>query len=339
MQCQIKNWLVFGPGAHKDGSAFYSPNRCRQIADNFARFSKRLPVPLRLGHDRSQRFAKSLGFGNIGTVTRLTAMSDGSLVADVEGVPLEIAQEINAGRLNSGSVELLDGVRDPDNAAVKIPGDLLTGLALLGEERPSVWNYNADVADRSRPRATFADGRPVPPATSAGRWLTAMADVVKGESDGRYSALAFSASYQAQSVRFSSLKPLTPGGSAMPAAAGYAPPGAPAAPPQQFADLTPEAVKAALEAAGCTPDVIAKVMQMIAGGAAPSTEMLSDAADLADAEREVAEKRQAFASKYAGGGYGTRPLSAFQRAMLHPDGVLARNSPALARRLRERGAV
>jgi hypothetical protein len=168
--CAIRRWRVFGPGFHK--GELYSPERCRQIAANFARLAGVLTPAGKLGHDRSQRLLASLGFPNVGTVTRCEADADGVIDLDLDGVPAEIGGEVSAGRLNSGSVELRRAVPDPADPARALPGDVLVAVALLGEEQPAVPGF-------SPPRATFPDGTEVPPSPTAAPWLAAMAGVVR----------------------------------------------------------------------------------------------------------------------------------------------------------------
>lgn len=161
---------MFGPGFHR--GQYYSPSDCRQIAANFARLVGVLTPTVKLGHDREQRLKVSTGFPNLGRVTRCECGPDGVIVLDLDGVPPEIAGKINSGQLNSGSIELKAGVPDPTDPAKKLPGDVLTAVALLGEEQPAIPGF-------APPRAVFADGTEVPADHRAAPWLKAMADVVR----------------------------------------------------------------------------------------------------------------------------------------------------------------
>ena len=174
--CELRGWVVFRPGAHKAG-AFYSPADVRRIAANFARLSAgpdEAAVPLvvkaAIGHDRRQRYAHSLGFPRLGRVAACRLRPDGAVAVDVTGVPTPVGAAVNAGLFDSGSVELADGFPDPADPARTVPGPVLTGVALLGEEQPAVKGFPP-------PRAVFADGSPVPPVADAAPWLAALAGV------------------------------------------------------------------------------------------------------------------------------------------------------------------
>jgi hypothetical protein len=167
--CEVRDWPIFGPGHHK--GELYTPERCRRMAANFARLRGVLVPTVKIGHDRHQRLAKSLGFVNAGRFAGVTCDAGGTIRLTLTGIPTRVGAQVNAGWLNSGSVELKSAVPDPADPAKKIPGDVIVGVALLGEEQPALPGYAA-------PRAVFADGAEVPPAEDADDWLTAMADVV-----------------------------------------------------------------------------------------------------------------------------------------------------------------
>lgn len=176
--CSVKNWVVFAPGYWKGD--LYVPQRCEQIAVNFDRLASEEghTVPYaKIGHDKQQRFSKSLGFTNVGAVTRCQCLPGGYLEIDVSNVPTEVGGEINAGRLCGGSVELKSHERDPQDAAKEVPGDVLTGVSFLGEEQPAVRAFPPELRARAKPHATFPDGSAVPANPSPARWLNAMADV------------------------------------------------------------------------------------------------------------------------------------------------------------------
>lgn len=188
----VRGWKVFGPGLHK--GELYSPARCRQIAANFAALRGFVTPTVKVGHDKSQRLAKSLGFPNAGTVPVCVADEAGVVTLDLAALPPEVAAKINAGQLNSGSIELKENVPDPRDPAKRIPGDVLVAVALLGEEQPAVPGF-------APPRATYADGTEVEPDHSAAEWLTAMADVAKAMSAefadaDRGTVICFSEMYQ-----------------------------------------------------------------------------------------------------------------------------------------------
>lgn len=207
--CEIRDWACFAPGIYKQTGEYFSPADVKAIGDNFATYSANnnpsLPVTLKLGHDRLQRYAKSLGFPSLGSVVSAHTEPDGVFVADrITGIPRIVGSAINSGLLKSGSIELppKGAWRPPDDPAADIKGDVLSGIALLGEELPAVPGFPP-------PSAVFADGSPVPPLTDAETlwWLEHMAKLAepagnaadKDESDGG------DATYAARSLCFSAL--------------------------------------------------------------------------------------------------------------------------------------
>ena len=230
---------MFGPGFWKGD--LYTPQRNEQVVRNYARLATKLrhTVPFaKLGHDKQQRFALSLGFTNVGSVTRCDGVPGypGYFEIDVDNVPTEVGGEINAGRLCGGSVELKSHERDPEDASKEVPGDVLTGISFLGEEQPAVRSFPPELRARSVPRATFADGAPVPANPSPARWLEAMADVTRqmaaeyrGEFVPERRAVRIKGrEFSAKTVCFSDFDPngpppMTPEKEAALAAAGFTP--------------------------------------------------------------------------------------------------------------------
>lgn len=153
--CNLLRWQVFHKGFHK--GTLYTADKVRRIAANFARLRGHLDPKMGLGHDRAQRLAASLGLPNVGRVTAAEATADGDLYLDVRNVPTWVGAKVNAGRYDDGSVELKPSYPDPADPAKAIPGPVLDGLALLGEEQPAVKGCPP-------PRATFDDGTEVPPS-------------------------------------------------------------------------------------------------------------------------------------------------------------------------------
>lgn len=251
--CSVKGLLAFGPGTQK--GELYSPERSGRVPDNFKRLPGTIPL-VKIGHDKQQRFAQSLGFPNVGRVTACEPVEGypGHWTVDADGIPTEVGGEINAGRLCGSSVEL-NKQRLPEDQSITLE-PVLTGISFLGEEQPAVRNFPAELRDRAKPIATFADGSRVPPNRDPSRWLNAMADVTKamaaeygGEFIPERPALRLCGHEYAASVAcFSDFNP----GNAM----------------------TPE-LQAALDAAKCTPEMMAKIAAIIAeggGGAAPVVE-------------------------------------------------------------------
>lgn len=202
--CEILGWPIFAPGVYKQSGEYFSPADVKRIADNFTRYSTGDNPPLRplikLGHHRDQRYAQSLGFPSLGQIVaaHLDPDSRAFIIDRAVGIPRIIGSAINSGRLVSGSVELPPkGVwRPPDDPAADIEGDILSGVALLGEEMPGVPGFDA-------PRAVFADGTPVPPLTDEEEiwWLEHMAPVLAEPSDGAGNAA--SEDYSARTLCFS----------------------------------------------------------------------------------------------------------------------------------------
>lgn len=150
--CNVLGWKVFKPGFWKGD--YYSAADCKRTVDNFQKYSTGdeayVKAKAKLGHDDEQRLANSLGLPNQGRIVDCRPTEDGGFEIDISGVPTATGQEINAGRLNDGSVELEWDVPDPSDPQKTIPGPVLTGVAFLGEEQPGVKGLPA-------PRATFSE--------------------------------------------------------------------------------------------------------------------------------------------------------------------------------------
>lgn len=150
--CNVLGWKVFKPGFWKGN--YYSAADCKRVVENFQKYSTGdeayVKAKAKLGHDDEQRLANSLGLPNQGWITDCRPSEDGGFEIDIQGVPTATGQEINAGRLNDGSVELEWDVPDPSDPRKTIPGPVLTAIAFLGEEQPGVKGLPA-------PRATFSE--------------------------------------------------------------------------------------------------------------------------------------------------------------------------------------
>jgi hypothetical protein len=138
--CRVLAWKVFKPGFHK--GQYYSANECKRTVENFAKLSAGddayLKAKAKLGHDDEQRLANSIGMPSMGRITACRLTPDGGFEIDIEGVPVKIGEEINAGRINDGSVELNWDVPDPQDPTKFVDGPVLTAIAFLGEEKPGV---------------------------------------------------------------------------------------------------------------------------------------------------------------------------------------------------------
>lgn len=204
--CEIRNWVVFGPGWHK-GRFYYSPADIRRMAANFARLSTgsapHVEVTAKIGHDPEQRFARSLGFPALGRVILAGLSPKGMfIIRRLAQVPVDVGAAVNAGLLRSGSVELIDDLPDPRDASTNIPGPILTGVALLGEEPPALKGL-------TRPVAVYPDGTPVPPSTNLGPWVRAMAQVAAAVPHQPTFATRDGRTYASHTIAFSEM--FTPG--------------------------------------------------------------------------------------------------------------------------------
>jgi len=137
---KITGWKVFKPGFWKGD--YYSAADCKRVVENFQKYSTGeapyIKPKTKLGHDDEQRLANSLGLPNQGPVVGCRLTEDGGFELDIDGVPVPTGKEIEAGRINDGSVELDWNVPDPTDPQKVIPGPVLMGIAFLGEEHPGV---------------------------------------------------------------------------------------------------------------------------------------------------------------------------------------------------------
>lgn len=254
-RCYMRGWIAFGPG-YWNGS-LYSRAECAEMGANFRHLSsgpKPALVPkVKIGHDAEQQLAErlkaSLGFPALGTVTGLHVSPDGLCAFDLE-LPAQIGALCNGGVFNDCSIELAPPLPDPQHPTRKLY-PVLTALSLLGEEQPAVpLRY-------PMPRAVYADGTEVPAASDLTPLAQAMAQVARTFSakprpaQGR---LEFNGRTFATAVLcFSAMHPLTPKG-----------------PP-----MTPEQ-KAALQAAGFTPEQIAAMEGALANPNPPAPPVPGD---------------------------------------------------------------
>lgn len=237
--CEIRDWVVFGPGYWR--GSLYTPADCDRVPVNFRKLLGYVNPVVKLGHDREQhlteRLKRSLGFLNLGDFSDVRSVGGGKFAVTLVNVPTAVGAEINAGRIRSGSVELIPHVADPDDPAKTIRGPIITGLALLGEEHPAVKGLGAI------PRAVFADGTPVPPSGDPTRWLEAMTDVAK--------MAAFSDAFENRPQTY------TVGGVEYPVfAVGFSE-------YEPMGGITPEF----LQSLGLSPDIISQIMAKEGGGA------------------------------------------------------------------------
>src|SRR6185503_7829154 len=196
--CEIRDWHIFAPGVHKDTGEYFSPAAVEKIANNFGKYGV---VPgLKIGHDRMQRYAASLGFPSPGTIVgiHVDPQTHVMTIDRIVNVPVKLGAAINAGLFPGGSIELAppNVVRDPEDPSREIDGDVLMGVALLGEELPAVPGFSA-------PRAVFADGSEVPPLEDTSDFFTAMAQFAGIESED---ASDHSSAYASRCIAFSAME-------------------------------------------------------------------------------------------------------------------------------------
>jgi hypothetical protein len=207
--CEIRDWTVFRPGYHKGD--LYTPADVQRLAENFAALSSGeqpylTPVG-KIGHDKHQRLSQSLGFLNVGRIVDAGLDDAGNFVIRrMVDVPALVGGEINAGHINSGSVELASSCPDPSDPSKTIRGPILTGVAFLGEEQPAVKGF-------APPRAVYPDGSEVPPSTNPAPWLQAMADVARfsaeyADADADDCVVIGGRLCPVQTIRFSEMTPM-----------------------------------------------------------------------------------------------------------------------------------
>ncbi len=166
--CEFRGWTLFTPGVWSSKTwptREYGPDFTAAMGANFWRFLDFLRPVLKLGHDSDQRLARSMGFPCVGWLVGPVLLPGGRLVATAKGVPLEVGAAANAGWLRAGSAEIS---HDMLLGGIDREGPILTAMTIHGENHVSL-----DLETRL-PLAVFADGSPVPPATSMAKWLTAM---------------------------------------------------------------------------------------------------------------------------------------------------------------------
>lgn len=245
-RCYLRGWVAFGPGYWNGG--LYTRAECAEMGRlfDYLRRTAGFVPKAKIGHDQEQQLAErlkaSLGFPALGTVTGLRVAPDGLCAFDLE-LPAQIGALCNAKVFTDCSIEIAP-LPDPSDATRKLY-PVLTALSLLGEEQPAVpLRY-------PMPRAVYADGTPVPPASDLTPLAQAMAQVARtfcARARPAQGRLDFNGRTFATAVLcFSAMNPLTPKG-----------------PP-----MTPEQ-KAALAAANFTPEQIAAMEAALANPNPPA---------------------------------------------------------------------
>ncbi len=322
--CNVLGLCAFGPGYHKV-NGFYSANSCDTIVTNFRRLAGYLTPLARLGHDVNERLQDSLGFINCGKVTSADPIPGypGYVSIDIRGVPVEIGEQISAGRICGVSVELVTDARDPTDNSKKLPGNTMTAVSFLGEEQPAVKSYPPALWERAKPKATFPDGSPVPPARDCVKWLAAMASVLCQTDEGvrRMTARIGDRDYPVKSVAFAQMyaAPPTPAAKPVPPQSRPVPPSVP--PTKRFAMSSdpamsmsnvckkfaddPGQAETMLRNLGVSDDMIPQILAMfgVPGYTSPVETMASD-------DPNDPDKKETFSA------VGKKKLTAGGRAMM-----------------------
>lgn len=183
--CSIRDLEAFLPGFWH--GELWTPQRVHQIAEHFDYLRDYVRPVAKLGHDRAQDLAASAGFPCVGQVVAARINHRGALVLDIDNIPEPVGAAINAKMFVAVSIDVAPPIHDPKNPSRKLY-PVLTGVAFLGEEQPEVKGL-API-----PKATYADGREVPPPRRPEAWLTAVGALVSPEAFHGNPAIAFSSS-------------------------------------------------------------------------------------------------------------------------------------------------
>jgi len=207
--CEVRDWPVFVHGFWKGD--LYPPADLERMERNFKLLSADgstftdeqggpyLTANVKLGHDKQQRAKKSLGFPNLGRVTRLERGGpNGSARIWLANVPTDVGAKMNAGLINGGSIEIVPSIPNPKDPGQTIDGPVMTAVALLGEEQPAVKGMG-------QPKAVFADGSPVPPDHDVTPWLNALMEAAKEDDEAPDEALIGGQSYSQHRILFSEM--------------------------------------------------------------------------------------------------------------------------------------
>lgn len=253
--CEVRDWVVFGPGYHRH--ALYTPADCDRVPPNFQKLRGYIDPVVKLGHDKKQRLIerlkKSFGFLNLGDFTAVTAKPGSRFSVSLTNVPTVIGGLINARRIRSGSVELIPFCKDPKDESKEIVGPIITGVSFLGEEHPAVKGFPP-------PRAVFADGTPVPANHDLTPWLEAMAAESETEESDEPEEVGFSELYRGSGQTYR-----TKDGHEYPLYVVC------------FSEMTPMVDAAFLKSLGLSEDQIAAIMSKVDGGAPGGAEAGKDA--------------------------------------------------------------
>lgn len=114
----------------------FTKEKLKEIFDNFYKLKEEVKPTIKLGHGEQDILGRS-GFPAAGYITDLKLSEDGErLYANLQDVPKEVKELIDAKAYNRKSAEVILSYKDPNKPENK--GTVLCGLALLGEEMPEI---------------------------------------------------------------------------------------------------------------------------------------------------------------------------------------------------------
>ena len=114
----------------------FTKEKLKEIFDNFYKLKEEVKPTIKLGHGEQDILGRS-GFPAAGYITDLKLSEDGErLYANLQDVPKEVKELIDAKAYNRKSAEVILSYSDPNKPENK--GTVLCGLALLGEEMPEI---------------------------------------------------------------------------------------------------------------------------------------------------------------------------------------------------------
>jgi len=115
----------------------FTKEKLKEIYDNFYKLKNEVKPTIKLGHGEQDILGRS-GFPAAGYITDLKLSENGeSLYANLQDVPKEVKELIDAKAYNRKSAEVILSYEDPNKGNEKF-GTVLCGLALLGEEMPEI---------------------------------------------------------------------------------------------------------------------------------------------------------------------------------------------------------
>lgn len=144
----------------------YTEQDLKDMVDNFAALEGKVRVPIKLGHDDSQKLLQADGYPNAGIVTR--AYMDGNKVkVDASGVPAKVAELVKVRAYDQVSAEIVHDYKEPSSG--KTHNRVLWAVSLLGREHKAMTTLDDALAlfqhfhePVELEKATFKVAEPVP---------------------------------------------------------------------------------------------------------------------------------------------------------------------------------